>query len=148
MNQPLDDNETKPPMTYGERHAWGYLTTAIAVPIVYGAFMLARLGSTPSEQIDFQVPLMIAIGISIALNVFLAPAPRPGRDRRDERDVAIDRRGAAAAYRTLVFGAVLALAVTSLEAAPFWIANALYLAFVLSAMAESIVKIVAYRRGW
>lgn len=109
--------------------------------------MLARFGSTPAEQIDFQVPLLLAIGISIALNVFLAPSPRRGRDRRDERDIAIDRRGAAA-YRTLIFGAVLALAVTSLEVAPFWIANALYLAFVLSAVAESIVKIVAYRRGW
>lgn len=147
MNRPLDD-EARPPMTYGERHAWGYLTTAIAVPIVYAAVMLGRLDGTPADQIDFQVPLLLAVSASIVLNVFLAPAPRRGRDRRDERDTAIDRRGAAAAYRTLVFSAVLALAVTMAEAAPFWIANALYLAFVLSAVAESIVKIVAYRRGW
>jgi hypothetical protein len=29
----------------------------------------------------------------------------------------------------------------------FWIANAIYLAFVLSALTASVVKIVAYRRG-
>ena len=29
----------------------------------------------------------------------------------------------------------------------FWIANALYLAFVLAALASAVVKIVAYRRG-
>lgn len=148
MNQPLDDNEPRPPMTYGERHAWGYLTTAIAVPIVYGAIMFTRLDSTPADQIDFQVPLLLAVAASILLNVFLAPAPRRGRDRRDERDTAIGRRGTTAAHRTLIAGALGALALAMFEAAPFWIANALYLAFVLSAVAESIVKIVAYRRGW
>jgi hypothetical protein len=29
----------------------------------------------------------------------------------------------------------------------FWIANAMYLAFVLSAFTSSVVKVVAYRRG-
>ena len=30
----------------------------------------------------------------------------------------------------------------------FWIANALYLAFVLAAIASAVVKIIAYRRGF
>jgi hypothetical protein len=148
MNRPLDDNEARPPMAYGERHAWGYLTTAIAVPIVYAAITFGRLGSTPADQIDFQVPLLLTVAASILLNVFLAPAPRRGRDRRDERDTAIGRRATTAAYRTLIAGALAALALAMLEAAPFWIANTLYLAFVLSAVAESIAKIVGYRRGW
>jgi hypothetical protein len=29
----------------------------------------------------------------------------------------------------------------------FWIANAIYLAFVVSALTASVVKIAAYRRG-
>jgi len=148
MNAPPDEPETEPAMTYGERHTWGYLTTGIAVPIVYGAIMFDRTRTTPADQIDFQVPLLAAVAVSILLNMFLAPGPRRGRDRRDERDAAIDRRGRTAAYRTLIFGALLALVLAMFEAAPFWIANALYLAFVASAVAESIAKIVAYRRGW
>ena len=34
------------------------------------------------------------------------------------------------------------------EADHFWIANVIYLAFVLSAILGSIAKIVAYRRGF
>jgi hypothetical protein len=34
------------------------------------------------------------------------------------------------------------------EADHFWIANALYLAFALSAVTESVSKIFAYRRGF
>ena len=30
----------------------------------------------------------------------------------------------------------------------FWIANTLYMAFILSAITESVVRIVAYRRGF
>ena len=30
---------------------------------------------------------------------------------------------------------------------PFWIANAVYLGFVLSAVVGSVAKVVAYRRG-
>jgi hypothetical protein len=43
--------------------------------------------------------------------------------------------------------AIVPLALAMAEVAHFWIANALYLAFVLAALASSIVKIVSYRRG-
>jgi hypothetical protein len=33
------------------------------------------------------------------------------------------------------------------ESESFWIANAMYLAFVLSAFTSSVVKVVAHRRG-
>ena len=146
-----DDNGTppsEPVLPYGERYAWGYLTTAIAVPVVYAAIMLGRLGDTPADRIDFQVPLLLAMGASVLLNMFLAPPPRRGRDRSDERDKAIARRGDLGAYRALVVGALGVFALAMFEAAPFWIANALYFAFVVSAVVQSIVKIAAYRRGW
>jgi len=40
------------------------------------------------------------------------------------------------------------LAITMLEYPYFWIANALYLSFVIAALVSSVVKIVAYRRGF
>jgi hypothetical protein len=47
----------------------------------------------------------------------------------------------------LAIGAAGALVLTMAGVAHFWIAQALYLAFVLDALVSSIVKIVAYRRG-
>ena len=49
---------------------------------------------------------------------------------------------AAASYS--VYVAVMAMA----ELDYFWIANLIYLAFVLSAILGSVAKIVAYRRGF
>jgi hypothetical protein len=47
----------------------------------------------------------------------------------------------------LVLGGVAALLLSLAEGDHFWIANTLYLAFVLSAVIGSAARIVAYRRG-
>ncbi|GAB3235765.1 hypothetical protein GCM10027447_33640 [Glycomyces halotolerans] len=147
---PTDDSRRpeEPTLPYGERYAWGYLTTAIAVPTVYFAIMLGRLSDTPADEIAFQLPLLIAIGASIVLNMFLAPAPRRGRDRTDERDTDIAHRAQRIGYYTLSVAMVAPFALVMLEAPYFWIAGAVYLAYVVSAVVESIVKIAAYRRGF
>ncbi|WP_371675340.1 hypothetical protein [Streptomyces sp. NBC_01276] len=44
--------------------------------------------------------------------------------------------------------AVTALGLAMAEAAPFWIANAIYPAFVLSSVLGSTVKLVSYRLGF
>ena len=40
------------------------------------------------------------------------------------------------------------LAITMLEYPHFWIANALFAAFVVAGLTSSTVKLVAYRRGF
>jgi hypothetical protein len=40
------------------------------------------------------------------------------------------------------------LALTMLEYEYFWIASALYLSFVVGTLVSSVVKLVAYRRGF
>jgi hypothetical protein len=47
----------------------------------------------------------------------------------------------------VVLGAVAALALALFQAPWFWIANAVYLAFVLSAVVGASARLVAYRRG-
>jgi hypothetical protein len=47
----------------------------------------------------------------------------------------------------VVLGGVGALVMSIAEADYFWISNAIYLTFVLSAIVASVAKIVAYRRG-
>jgi len=46
-----------------------------------------------------------------------------------------------------VIGALGALILAWMEAPHFWIANVIYLAFVLQAILSSVAKLVAYRRG-
>ena len=45
-------------------------------------------------------------------------------------------------------GTIAATLMTWAKVDQFWIANALYLAFVPAAIASAVVKIIAYRRGF
>jgi hypothetical protein len=45
-------------------------------------------------------------------------------------------------------GVVLALVLAMLRQDQFWIANALYLFFLIGSVASSVAKIVLYRRGF
>lgn len=140
--------DRSPRLPYGERYAWGYLTTAVAVPVVYLAVMLDRLADTSAADLAFQRPLLIALGASVVLNMFLAPPPRKGRDRQDERDTAIARRGVRAGFFTLAAAMLAPFALTMVEAPHFWIASAIYFAYATAAVAESLTRIVGYRRGF
>ena len=78
----------------------------------------------------------------------------PGRraadeiDRKDERDKTISRRGDLIGYYVASAGMVGVLALTMLQYEYFWIANALYLSFVVATLVSSVVKLVAYHRGF
>ena len=58
------------------------------------------------------------------------------------------RRGELVGYYVSSVGVVAAMALTMLEYPYFWIANALYLGFVIAALVSAAVKLVAYRRGY
>ena len=73
---------------------------------------------------------------------------RPSDSRRaDARDKEISRFGEHAARWFIVAGASAGLAMAMVKWDYFWIANAIYLGFVLWAVAGSALKLVAYRRG-
>ena len=69
-------------------------------------------------------------------------------DRSDERDKSIGRRGDLVGYyvsSVLMFGV---LVITMIEVEYFWIANALFAAFVVAGLTSSAVKLFGYRRGF
>lgn len=68
-------------------------------------------------------------------------------ERRDERDASIDRFGGYVGGIVLAIGVLLPLGLAMAEREPFWVANALYAALLLSMLASSGAKIMAYRRG-
>ncbi|MGN9786059.1 hypothetical protein ACTMTF_31845 [Nonomuraea sp. ZG12] len=137
-------------MSHEEKRAWVYAVIAGVVPVVYAVIVFGRLADASVAEISYVRPLLIAVGVAILANVLadtLMGASR-GAGRRDERDVGIFRYGTQAGYYVLAAGAAGALLLTLAGFEHFWIANALYLAFVLDALVSSIAKIVAYRRGF
>ncbi|HEY5882205.1 MAG TPA: hypothetical protein VIU11_25065, partial [Nakamurella sp.] len=73
-------------------------------------------------------------------------APRDA-NKKDQRDREIYRFGEYTGQYFVVAGAVAAVGLSMAELDYFWIANVIYLGFVLSAVVGSAAKVVAYRRG-
>ncbi|WP_433044164.1 hypothetical protein [Dactylosporangium sp. CS-033363] len=138
-------------MSFQEKRAWIYAAVAVVVPVAYAVTLLLRAPQNGLAASDYVVPLLVAVGASIVLNVAAETvaaglAPREARTR-DERDRAIGRLGEYAAFYVMSIAALVPLVLAMREAPYFWIANSLYLSFALAALVSSIVKIVAYRRG-
>jgi hypothetical protein len=147
---------------FEEKVTWVNLVVTLVVPVAYFAIMLGRLGDVSAADIAYQWPLVIAIGASIVLTIvgsILAgigsgiSAELRGRSASadlgtDERDKSISRRGDRIGFSVSSVGMVGVLALTMLEYEYFWIASALYLSFVVGMLVGSVVKLVAYRRGF
>ena len=149
-------------MPWEEKTTWVGLVVMAVVPVVYFAVMLGRLGDTSAADISYQRPLLIAIVASVILTIIgsiLAgigsgiSAELHGRSASDdfstdERDKQISRHGDRIGFSVSSVGMVGVLALTMLEYEYFWIASALYLSFVVGTLVSSVVKLVAYRRGF
>jgi len=150
-------------MPFEEKVTWVNAVISVIVPVVYFALVLSQLGEVPVSEIAYVRPMLIAIGAAIILTIAGAIAMAIGTaisaevtgngsvddiDRKDERDVSISRRGDVAGFYAVSVGVLGALVLTMLEYDHFWIANALYLSFVISSLVSSAVKLVAYRRGF
>jgi len=139
-------------MSFEEKSTWTYAVIAVALAVIYFAMVLGQLPQTAAGDIAFQVPLLATIGVSIGLtiaaHILIAIAAPDDAGKRDQRDKDINRYGEYVGGLILGVAAVVPLILTLAEVDHFWIANTIYLAFILSATAGSIAKIVAYRRGF
>jgi uncharacterized membrane protein YeaQ/YmgE (transglycosylase-associated protein family) len=84
----------------------------------------------------------------ILLRIVVAIASPKDAKKMDQRDKEINRFGDYVGQSFVVLGGVGALILSWVEAEHFWIANEIYLTFVLSAILGSVTKIFAYRRGF
>jgi hypothetical protein len=139
-------------MSFEEKGTWTYAVIAVALAVIYFAIVLGQLPQTAAGDIGFQVPLLATIGASIGLtivaHILIAIAAPDDAGKRDQRDKDINRYGEYVGGLVLGVAAVVPLILALAEVDHFWIANTIYLAFILSTTAGSIVKIVAYRRGF
>ncbi|KAF0209525.1 MAG: hypothetical protein FD171_250 [Actinobacteria bacterium] len=158
-------------MAFEEKLTWVSAVVSTSVAAVYFSIILGEVRTVPAAEIAYQVPLLIAIGLLVVLTVIGAivtaivtaigaavTAEITGEgsaedavddlDRMDERDADINRRGELIGYYVTSAGAVGVMALAMLRYDQFWIANALYLSFVVGALVASVAKLIAYRRGF
>ena len=146
-------------MSNEERGQWVYLVAILVTVGAYLVITLGRLSQSAPADIDYVPTILWAIGIGIALAIVgriaveiagRISAEMAGHDdglEADVRDRDIGRFGEYVAGTVLGVGMVVPFVLTLAELDYFWIANAMYLAFVVSAVVGAVVKLVAYRRG-
>ena len=135
-------------MSFEEKGRWAYMIVVLIVSAVYFARVLGQVGVIPVSEIEYVRPMIMAIIATIVAYIVVAISAPSETDKKDERDKNINRFGESIGYSVLGLLILLPLGLAMAEFDPFWIANAIYLAGVLAATISSIVKIVAYRRGF
>jgi hypothetical protein len=138
-----------------EKQAWAMLVIAVAGLVIYLGLVLTARDGGPLDEVVYQ-PLMlgtiaaaIVAGIvtSIIFSIQARLADESDLSQPDERDKAIDRMGTNVGQAFLVIGSLAALLMALAEWDWFWIANTIYLGFVLSGIFEGLAKVAAYREG-
>ncbi len=139
-------------MSYEEKGQWVYVVANILTFFAYVAIIMGQAAQTPLADVDYIPTMLLAIGIGIALSIagrIVIEIARPSESYdTDVRDRDIGRFGEYVAGTLLGVGMVVPFILTLAEFEYFWIANAMYLAFAFSAFVGTIVKLIAYRRGF
>ncbi|WP_231384257.1 hypothetical protein [Cellulomonas sp. URHD0024] len=137
-------------MTFTERNVWVFAIVSLVAFLAYVGVIVSRAQDVPIEGVDYIAPMLWSIGLAIVASIVgtivVSIIWRDG-GTKDQRDKEIDRIGEYTGQSFLVMGGLAGLILAMLEADWFWIANALYLGFVLSALLSSATKIGLYRRG-
>ena len=135
-------------MSLEERFTWVEGVIAVGGYIVYLVVLLGR--STGDLAATPYVDLMLwTIGGAIVAGILgaIAVSVTTRTHNKDARDREIYKRGESVGMSLVVIGGIGAMILAWVEADHFWIANAIYLAFVLSGILSFVAKNVMYRRG-
>lgn len=136
-------------MAHEEKRAWLMGMVSVIAYAVYVGTVLSRRGDGPLTDVPYVWPLIGtivgAIIASIVLEILAAASAGKDGTKKDQRDREIARVGDRIGQSFVVIGGLSALVMAMFELDYFWIANAVYLAFVLSALLGSVAKIMAYR---
>ncbi|XVU21256.1 hypothetical protein ACQPZJ_28770 [Actinoplanes sp. CA-054009] len=126
-------------MPLEEKRAWSLAVTSVLGYGIYLVLLAAGVG--------YVAAALWTVGGGIVVNIVIGMFF--GKDRQtDQRDREIGRFGDHIGQSLVVAGAVAAMLLAFAEVRHFWIANVIYLSFVLSAVLGSTARIVAYRRGF
>ena len=143
-------------MSFEEKGTWTQGILAVVLPVIYALIVFPQLATTPAVEIEYQVPMLWAIGAAIVLGVVATILVAIGEGiaspktagKSDQRDKDIARLGEYRGGILLGFAMIVPLGLTLAGVDHFWIANTMYAAFIVSAILTTIVKLRIYRRGF
>jgi MFS family permease len=142
-------------VVYQERNTWAGLIVSVIAIVVYVVVVLQSAGGRPLPEVDW-VPIMLwtigggivaSILLSIVWGMIAARRDPEGVGASDQRDRDIERASDRVGQAFLVLGGLGAIVLCAFEADWFWIANAVYAGFALSAIVGGIARVTMYRRG-
>ncbi|MFB4354023.1 hypothetical protein RAC69_12810 [Microbacterium sp. LS_15] len=142
-------------MVYEERNVWAGLIVSVLVIPAYIVIVLQQAASTPVAEIDWLPPMLWTVGVGIVATIvvsvvwgIVAGARDPdGVGRSDIRDRDISRMGGRVEQGFLVIAGLAVIALCAIGADVFWIANAMFAGFAVSAVVGGVARAIAYRRG-
>ncbi|WP_436519688.1 hypothetical protein [Actinoplanes sp. HUAS TT8] len=145
--------------TREERQVWTGLVTMVVSSLLYYTYIVPDLFRTPVADIDWVPPLFWSVlaalvaTIVFAIVVEIVVVVRRGEEAKsaidvDVRDREIGQRGGRLATPILGTGLGGVTILASLGADYFWIGNLAFLAGLVAAVAEGVIKIRLYRRGF
>lgn len=135
-----------------EKRSWITAVVSLIAYAIYLVVVLGRAGDQPLADVPYVAALLWTVGGAIVVTIVLSIAAdmaSPEDDRKkDVRDREIYRFGESIGQSFVVIGGVAGMTMAMVELAHFWIANVIYLMFVLSSVLSSVAKIFAYRKGF
>ncbi len=138
-------------MSSEEKTTWVQGILAVVGYPVYLSVLLSRLGDGPITEVPYVDVMLWVIGGSVVTTIVVVIilgilSPKTA-GKKDTRDREIYRHGEYVGQSLVTVGALAVMVMAWLEIDWFWIANAVFLAFFLSAILGFITKVVGYRAG-
>ncbi|MFL6538824.1 MAG: hypothetical protein ACJ8JD_11675 [Chthoniobacterales bacterium] len=148
----MNQSPEKVGIAFRERIAWLSLTAMVLAYSVYFALAARAIqqGAGTGELIGLLAAVLV-VQILVVIAASIAIAICSGREARapaDERDRAIARRGAAAAYFVLMIGMIMVGCVMPFRDKGWTVINAALFALVVAEVVRYATIVTSYRRGW
>ena len=139
-------------MAHEEKRAWIRLVVAILGYLAYVVIVAGRVDDRSLSDVPYASALLWTVGAAIVASIVAEigmAIVTPGASRAtDVRDREIGRLGDHVGQSFVIIGAVAAMLMAIADWDRFWIANVIYLCFVLSAILGGVTKVVVYRRSF
>jgi hypothetical protein len=139
-------------MTHEEKRAWIRLVVAVLGYSAYVAIIVSRADGRSLPDVPYASTLLWTVGAAIVASIVaeagMAIVIAGASRAKDVRDREIGVLGERVGQSFVVIGAVAAMLMAMADWDRFWIANMIYLCFVLSAILGGITKVIAYRRSF
>ncbi len=139
-------------MSHQEKRTWIFAGVTILTAGYYFIWLIIQAQTIPFTTIAY-IPTMLwviaaaTVLVTLAETIVATITPKESK-KKDQRDQEIYQYGEYIGHSFVIIGAIGALILSILKVDHFWIANSIYIAFVLSALVSSMAKLAAYRTGF